>query len=79
MTETEVESDVQVMTVNVTDMRKSREESLDAVKAVDKLDIKVKISDAYKPISGNKPKTFNQTGDPLTGKSITGGGDNDTI
>ncbi|MBQ1569560.1 MAG: hypothetical protein IIZ78_00445 [Clostridiales bacterium] len=79
MTETEVESDVQVMTVNVTDMLKSREESLDAVKAVYKLDIKVKISDAYKPISGSKPKTFNQTGDPLTGKSITGGGDNDTI
>ena len=79
MTETEVESDVQVMTVNVTDMLTSREESLDAVKAVYNLDIKVKINDAYKPISGSKPTTFNKTGDPLTGKSITGGGNNDTV
>ena len=72
MTETEVESDVQVMTVNVTDMLKSREESLATLKAVFGLNVTVKINDAYKPISGSKPTTFNKTGDPRTGQSVEG-------
>ena len=73
MTITEVESDVQVMTVNITDMLESRRESLDALRAVFGLDVTVDLHPAYKPITGSKEASFNTTGNPLTGKSITGG------
>lgn len=73
MTITEVESDVQVMTVNITDMLESRKESLAALRSVFGLDVTVELHPAYKPITGSKAASFNTTGNPLTGKSITGG------
>lgn len=79
MTTTEVESDVQVMTVNITDMLESRKESLDALRAVFGMDVSVDLHTAYKPITGSKEASFNTTGNPLTGKSITGGEDNAVI
>lgn len=72
MTVTEVESDVQVMTVNITDMLESRKESLEALREVTGLNVTVKINDAYKPITGTKPEEFRKTGDPTTGKSLEG-------
>ena len=72
MTVTEVESDVQVMTVNVYDMLKSREESLEALRDVFGIQATVHISEAYKPIIDSKPDTFRKTGDPTTGRSLDG-------
>lgn len=75
MTISEVESDVQVMTVNITDMLESRKESLQNLKIVYGLDVSVEIHPAYKPIEAPKPDTFNQTGSQLTGQSVEGGVD----
>lgn len=73
MTISEVESDVQVMTVNITDMLESRQESLKNLKAVYGIDASVEIHPAYKPIEAPKPEEFNKTGDELTGQSVEGG------
>lgn len=78
MTVSEVESDTQLMTVNVTDMLMSRESSCEALNSIYGLDVSVSINKAYKPIVGNKPGQFNQTGNPLTGGALTGGGRDDT-
>lgn len=75
MTISEVESDVQVMTVNITDMLESRKESLENLKIVYGLDVSVDIHPAYKPIEAPKPDTFNKTGSQLTGQSVEGGAD----
>lgn len=72
MTVTEVESDVQIMTVNVYDMLKSQEESFENLEVVKNIKVAVKISEAYKPIIGTKPEEFRKTGDPTTGKSLEG-------
>lgn len=73
MTISEVESDVQVMTVNITDMLESRQESLDNLRIVYGIDATVEIHPAYKPIEAPKPEGFNKTGDELTGQSVEGG------
>lgn len=73
MTISEVESDVQVMTVNITDMLESRQESLKNLKTVYGIDASVEIHPAYKPIEEPKPEEFNKTGDELTGQSVKGG------
>lgn len=73
MTISEVESDVQVMTVNITDMLESRQESLENLKTVYGLNVTVSIHPAYKPIEEPKPEEFNKTGDKLTGQAVEGG------
>lgn len=73
MTISEVESDVQVMTVNITDMLESRQESLDNLRVVYGINATVEIHPAYKPIEAPKPEEFNKTGDELTGQSVEGG------
>ena len=77
MTISEVESDVQTMTVNITDMLESRKESVKNLNRVFGLNVSVDVDPAYKPIVSEKPDTFNRTGNPLTGQSLTGGDNND--
>ena len=64
MTESEVESDMQIMTVSVIDMLESRKESYDKAKVFG-LDITVELNEAYKPIVGSKPETFRKPGETV--------------
>ena len=73
MTVSEVESDTQVMTVNVTDMLQTRKECIDNLNTVFGLNVSVDINPAYKPIIERKPDEFNETKNPYTGQSVTGG------
>ena len=72
MTISEVESDVQLMTVNVIDMLESRRESINNLNRVFNISAAVKLNPAYKPITAQKPESFNKTGDPRTGQSVEG-------
>ena len=64
MTETEVETDMQIMTVSVLDMLESRKESYDKAKNFG-LNISVKLNEAFKPITEAKPDTFNKPGETI--------------
>lgn len=70
MTTDEVESDHQLHTVNITDMLMSREESLDIYNYVRRKNVSVHLNEAYKPIEGSKPATFNNTDNPTTGQAV---------
>ena len=71
MTETEVESDTQIMTIAVMDMELSRKEAPSDLASVLGLEgVSVSLSPEFKPFQGHKPESFNKTGDPTTGQGV---------
>lgn len=69
MTISEVQSDTQVMTVNITDMLETRKECVKILNYVYGLNVTVKLNEAYKPVEAPRPEMFNKTGNPLTGQA----------